>query len=397
MYYRKEVLRPTKHHIRQLSFVIVLLAIAICSSSAIAQDDDSMVRAKIYSILRDSLVYSLGAGRSNGDVVAYRDVFSIADTTLTLKANLLSMDIMIVDGNHKDLLYSVKQETIDRISKNRKLLRINSIQIRDEVNKYLVEILDETEGRGISEAIAKSKYSYYRFLLGGSWVHTKEKATEGKVHAALLARTRLAGDLSDKGSFLDLLIDAQFITNESFNDVSITDTVSVALLNSAKSSKLSMGLFGAVKNIPIINTAFADDGVIGLILKFSISTRENSDDIFRRFETGIRLENRSNTTFRGAVAEVAFTVDNAPGTLQEKSNKFGFKRIILNMELPMVNEKKIGLYASFHGEWSIGSKEKIDGSGPNGESIDKFAPLYEFRFGTTVDPSMIFGKIFNFN
>ncbi|MFH2035070.1 MAG: hypothetical protein ABIJ45_01605, partial [Candidatus Zixiibacteriota bacterium] len=75
-----------------------------------------------------------------------------------------------------------------------------------------------------------NKYSYYRFMMGGSWVHTDNGPTDGKFTAAMLVRTRIGsweyGPLKwhsidddsdpDQFPFIDLFVDAQFITNTPF-------------------------------------------------------------------------------------------------------------------------------------------------------------------------------------
>lgn len=253
--------------------------------------------------------------------------------------------------------------------------------------------------------------STYRFLVGGSWVHLTSGPTDGKATAALFMRTRLydsRGKLGNIGmsladaadperSFVDLMVDAYFTTSRAFNEITWTESNEVAsvFLTETRSSKVSMAFY----YVPDINlglvkalTRYADYGVIGPFMRFSISTQDGSADIFRRFVFGVRLENRSKYSIRGASAEVGFTVDNAPGSMQtKKKSLFGTDRIVLNFELPISGKSGNGLYAQFHGEWPLTIADKDQLILEDGSVEDISPPIYEFRLGMTFDPARMFG------
>ncbi|MFH2036830.1 MAG: hypothetical protein ABIJ45_10540, partial [Candidatus Zixiibacteriota bacterium] len=159
-------------------------------------------------------------------------------------------------------------------------------------------------------------------------------------------------------------------------------------LTSVSSSKLSLGVF-----ISPFKPFMADKGTFGLFSRFTISTQEGSRDIFRRFEYGFRIENCSDYILRGAHVEVGWTVNKAPGTLDDDRKKlWGSDRYVFNFEVPLVSKKSLGMFAQFHGEWTQGHGSTIEL--PSGELVDKSVPIYEFRLGAIFDPVSLFGKLF---
>jgi hypothetical protein len=196
----------------------------------------------------------------------------------------------------------------------------------------------------------------------------------------------------DEKQFLDLLVDAQFISNEPFNEIEFSapgsDSLAKSvLLKSVKSSKLSMGLYAALSNV------FADRGAIGLFTKFTISTQVGSDDIFCRLTFGMRLENRSELRLSGASAQLGITANKAAGSLQ-RGKVFAFDRVVLDFELPLTARgARRGLFVQFHGEWPINSKNKIPLEGTR-EQKEIAPPIYQFRLGATFDPVDLFGPMF---
>ena len=221
-----------------------------------------------------------------------------------------------------------------------------------------------------------SRYlSDYRFMLGGAWIHTADGgATKGDFTAEMFARTRWfdgrKGKILRSGgkpdtinsmedipnehtfdqngdyretSFLDLLIDAQFITNQPFNKTVLDSTKASSgqlFLQSAASSNLSLGLFW----VPLDWRLF-DHAALGPFARFELSTRENNADIFRRIIFGARIENRANSILNGANIELGFTPDRTAGSLDSTKTIIGVDRIMLNVELPMrEKDGTIGLY-----------------------------------------------------
>jgi hypothetical protein len=240
--------------------------------------------------------------------------------------------------------------------------------------------------------------TFYRFLIGGAWTHSEEKVAEGIFTAALLFRTRwwdIYGEKNtDAEGFLDLLVDAQFITNQAFNQFSEnpTDSSTTLLLNSVASSKLSTGVFLGISG-KRDKSFLHDAAVFGLTARFEISTQEGSNDVFRRLILGFRMENRK--AIKGAAIEVGVTVNRAPGSQelgQERGRVFRWERVVLDMELPMRKQNASkGLYIQFHGEWPFNGVEFRQVTAGSKEVAP---PIYQFRLGATFDPLDIFGPLF---
>lgn len=262
--------------------------------------------------------------------------------------------------------------------------------------------------------------SYYNFLLGGSWVHTKEGGpTQGTFTEELFIRTRWydsrRGDtiqgirinsLEDipKGEevrtekqFLDLLIDGQFHTNVPFNEAFSSTTgpsknLDSLVVNAVSSSKLSIALFLGSHRLD-----FFDRAAVGPIVRFEISSQEKSADIFRRLVYGLRFENRSSGRISSSSIEVGFTQDQVVGSLQGGLTPFtNLHRIVLEMALPVLNDTStLGLYVQFHGEWHVGGlSEQTPQLAPGSGEIAP--PLYQFRVGATFDPINIVKTFFGF-
>ncbi|MCP4726487.1 MAG: hypothetical protein GY863_15685 [bacterium] len=263
------------------------------------------------------------------------------------------------------------------------------------INNYLAELFSE------NEILRATPYpnpsSYYRVLIGGSWVHTKEELIEPKLNASLLFRTRLSGKDGDQngyiselnlgkheGRFLDLMVDAEFLSNRPFN-VSVMDSISSNpdyILKAFASSQITSKLFYA------FSYRFRDYGTIGPVIGYEISTQEGYDEIFRRFAWGFRFENRSKGVISGAAAEVKFTYKKIAGVPSEDDNWFGTERVMLDFELPMVNmhtNLNIGLFIHFHGEWQIKEDET---------EKNKYPSVYQFRLAATFDAPTLFGRLF---
>lgn len=233
--------------------------------------------------------------------------------------------------------------------------------------------------------------SNYKFLLGGTWTHSDKEVTEGIFNAAVYFRTRFLGDESNNTFFTDFLVNADFITNQPFNSIKLSnpasiDTATDIFLKSVSSSQITLGLYEC-----LLPNLFADSGAFGLVQRFSISTQKGSTDIFRRFIFGVRLENRSHSIISGSAIEIGFTGNKIAGSLESKM-AMGFKRVLIDMELPIIRENN-GFFMQFHSEWPLGKKERI--AVASGGSKKLAPPVYQFKLGMLVDPEKIIGRMFS--
>ena len=351
-------------------------------------------RRSFFALMRDSVERALEPSFDGKDELSKDEALSIALRALRNEASeLRSRDWAKEDIQALNDVEAGMRQMI--LNSDLSLEKKKSMTPEEAVQVLLVNVL---EGSYIVRG--RNRFSDYRFLMGGSWTHTDSEGVQGIFTAAMFVRTRLWNEggekienitLKNERSFLDLLIDAQFITNQAFNQATLThqgDSVATLFLKAVRSSRLSMGLFFAT---PI---RFADYGTLGPVARFEISTQEGSGDIFRRLELGIRLENRSELLLYGSSAQLGFVPDKATGSLEHDTKRIlGLDRILLEMEVPLTTyEQRWGFYFQFHGEWPLGdvSTRKLAGGGEG-----KIAPpLYQFRLGATFDPVKIFGPLF---
>lgn len=276
-----------------------------------------------------------------------------------------------------------------------------------------------------STLLKTNPLSDYRLLIGGTWSHPENGGLKGIVTASLLLRTRWLDVRGSRGKnvpedqkwksrridnselgrlnegfFLDLLVNAHFITNQPFNKELFSpikpDSLTDVLLTTATSSRLSAGLF--------LGPPFrlADWATIGPTVGFSISSQEGTSDIFRRLTWGLRFENRSDSILREAAIDVAFTKNQSAGSrvsaLKKESVRFGKERLLIDLELPVrsrVTGRSFGLYFQFHGEWPIVNPARNTVTDTSGKVVgEKAPPVYQFRMGATFDPLKLFGPLF---
>lgn len=130
---------------------------------------------------------------------------------------------------------------------------------------------------GMWEPYCKHPLMFYQALLGGAFVHSRDGGpTTGKLTASLLFRTRLVDwgrsvvqtwrdPSARERAFLDLIVDAQFLTNEPLLDTTGTD-----FIESVSSSRLSFAPYGAKSQL------FWDRATLGLIARFDIASKEST-------------------------------------------------------------------------------------------------------------------------
>ncbi|MCG8604122.1 hypothetical protein MJD09_03870, partial [bacterium] len=288
-------------------FFVFSTAFSEITFGQVSEEDAEQV---IYSQFRAAIFESLKVELKKVGVqeLSAREAMDFALAALEETGKKLRSSTWVQAGKFEGRVTTVQGELEKIISqqfiRNKKTLKKASGFSSEEeaINAYMVELLQESVTLGRAGTLGTNPLSDYRFLMGGSFVHTDSSTATGTFTASLLVRTRIydsrgripENNVFERESwFLDLLVDAQFITNEPFveiDSVSKTPTIRTAtsaLLESVHSSKLKMGLYLASPPI------FADYGAIGLFGNFEISTRERSSDIFRRVIWGIRLENRS--------------------------------------------------------------------------------------------------------
>jgi hypothetical protein len=388
------------------ALILIAYLLAIPAGAEIDVNDADQI---IYMIFRRAIFDSLAANLSgNTNSLDKWQVATIAGKALEAEAaGLRKNNSWITDNRLEGKVTKIADIVEDRIKNAHSPLTVKTGVDKDETtNAYLVSLLGETSPISRAQAYSNHPLSGYKFILGGSWTHADSGAAEGIFSASMLFRTRFydsRGKLDNsmlknpetENWYVDLAVDAHFVTNTPFNKV-INDTTingrliaDEVLLESVTSSKLSMGL---VSGTPL---KFVDYGTVGPYVRFEISTQEGSGDIFRRMIVGLRFENRSVYSIREAAAEVGLTINTAAGSLQ--SNKIfeldELKRVVLNFELPIRGQSNRGLYIKFHGEWPIGSKDEIVNIA-SGESEEISPPIYQFQFGALFDPLDIFGPLF---
>lgn len=389
-----------------LRFLLALLITAFCWAALPARADDDVKDADqiIYMTFRQAIFDALAANlKSNTNSMDKWKVTTVAGKALDDAADELRKNNRWITDNELEGKVTKIAGIVEKRIKNADApLSVQTGGNENEaVQTYLVGLLGETSPLMRAQAYSNHPLSGYKFILGGAWTHADSGAAKGIFSASMLFRTRFydyRGDLDQsmlnrpESWFIDLGVDAHFVTNTPFNKVINETTVNgelradEVLLESVTSSKLSMAL---LTGTPL---KFSDYGTVGPYLRFEISTQEGSGDLFRRMITGLRFENRSVYAIREAAAEVGFTVNSAAGSLQ--SNKiFGLKRMVLAFELPIRGQSDRGIYVKFNGEWPIGSKKEIFNIA-SGELEEISPPIYQFQFGALFDPLEIFGPLF---
>ncbi len=385
--------------------IIILLPHLLIPGNARGGTSQKNADQIIYMFLRTAILDSLTNALDDSTSKIDRwDIVRIAGRALDAKAEDLKKNNDWISKN--DLWEKVSEISgaLENLIKkaDKPLVKKTGIDPQEITQAYLVGLLRESSALGLREEYSHHPLSDYKFILGGSWTHADSGAAKGIVAASLLFRTRL---FDSRGSldqlrpkdperwYLDLAVNADFITNTAYNRVTPDTTdndptrAEEVLLESVVSSKLSMALFS---RIPL---TFADYATFGPFIRFEISTQEGSGDIFRRFITGIRVENRSRFIIRGTAAEVGFTANNAAGSRQSNVIIGKFDRIVLNFELPLRGKADRGMYIKFHGEWPIGSKDEILNIA-SGKKEEISPPVYQFQVGALFDPLDLFGPIF---
>lgn len=382
-------------------FAAAMLVIQTASViEARAQSDENNIDTEVYIILRTAIAERLATALDSA-AVNPTDVRKFAEDALNEKWSSLRATFPF-SGEGKlaeaeNVVAIVRNRIIQNIGTNR-LEKGDFQTVRDAVDAYLTNVLDESLDFTGTRLTGTNALSDYHTLLGLSWTHPESGTAAPLFEAAVYFRSRLwdyrrgmdgtrkwrrIDELTTPEEwFLDLLVDAQFLTSEGLQDSVITETrAKEFLLTQARSSRLSTGLF--VGTPPI----FSDYGIVGAFLRFSISTQENSEDIFRRAVFGLRLENRSNLRIRGANVELGLAADEAAASTDRSEPIFGTDRLVLRFQLPLRGDRqRAGLFIEFHGEWSI----------KNNEIADATPPIYQFRLGTTFDPVKLLSPIFGF-
>ena len=228
---------------------IIFLLGASLSTTLLGQSNELNAKVALYNIFRSAIAESLISSiKGTKDLDENGVIRAVIDAISTKSENIRS-DKWVFD--HGNILKEVKDELIKKVGTAKPLTLSGFDSSEVAVNSYLVELLGET-----TTGPETNPLSDYRFLMGGSWVHTDSSEAVGKFTASLLVRTRWydkRGKIPEDDVhrnetwFLDLLVDAQFITNESFNEIKLSDptnrdSVKSVILNSVQSSKLSMAL-----------------------------------------------------------------------------------------------------------------------------------------------------------
>ena len=413
--------------------IMLLFLLPIIPQNLLADEgkpkEEQKIKAQFETAIREALLKEI-ADRESIRRPAY-SVEAIAKEALAKQSEELRKEYLLgVDSSLNNMI----QKLSTLLSNNTaSLIKDATVTANDAVQVCMDQLLDETklaleaEKKKTSQLFKTHLLSDYRFLLGGSWTHSEEEGpTKSIFTAELFIRTRWLdsrkgnpilikdgngkdaieyltdisrehlfdeeGPYKERG-FLDLLVDAQFVTNQPFNKVildSVKATSGQFFLESVSSSNLSVALFWS----PCGPVLF-DWGTFGPFARFEISTREQSADIFRRMIIGLRIENRAPLVLNGASVELGFTRDRTAGSLEQDKEIFGVNRIMLNMELPMTNdEQRLGLYAQFHGEWPLGHQDNSSKIGNVTYTGLLSPPVYQFRFGATFDPIKLFGPLF---
>lgn len=383
-----------------------LFIIALCANTfrSVAQDEDDRVNHVIYFCLRDALVEGLESYKKdfNGksESGSYADVNHKLVKSLNEKYDQLQQAEWI-KGKHEQILVKTKDEMEGLIESNKSGFTIDTAkEMSDEVNRFLVTVLEEAYSLNRTGNLGTNPLSDYRFLLGGTWTHRDSGNAKSTATASMFLRTRLyepRGKITNLRSkkeewFVDLLVTAHFITNQAFVDTNtsvtnqLVDTgmVNKAVLNTSlgaiSSSELSFGLFIAPP------FRFSDWGTVGLVPRFYLSSRAQSADVFRRMSWSLRFENRSDLIIRGASAEIGLTSKNTPGASEGKFKWCSKERWLMDLELPLTSKKnRLGIYVQFHGEWPNVDREDQSKANPS---------IYQFRVGATYDPAKLLGPLF---
>ncbi len=390
-----------------------LLAVGPVQAELSVDEARAVIKHSLYTSVANHLADSLKSPPSK-TALAGHNVRTIAETALRDSAHILKGQAQWNKKAYLGLVTRIEREFERIFQQIDEPLEKGNFTDEEAVAAYLQRLMKRFSG-----AVATNPLSHYRLVVGGSFVHeaiTADSALTdsadvqnlaGEWLATLLVRTRLwdrrknifgAGvsqenPFEDEKGFLDLLVEAVFLTNEPFTRIpgdNAADSVASIFLSSVKSSKLKMGLFWSP------GWAKMDDlGRAGLFARFNISTQEGNADVFRRLDLGARLENRSNSALHLAAAEVGFTTNNVAGSRQSEKI-WDFERVVLNMELPLRMQETLGFFVGFHGEWRIRNKDQLTVENADGfeVSVDKNPPIYEFRIGVIVDPTKLLAGIF---
>lgn len=409
--------------------IVLVFALALMPAPACAKETDKQSQLKIYNLFRDALVNQLVDSLKKNSDGLVQDIGVVNLTGRVLQTVKAEIDALpwVIAGELGPTVAEIKI-LIDKTIRSKSVAQVlhgplvppppwptRAVEIA--VSEYLAEVLDipaaeAAEAAKVAESKKENKskenaFSYHRLFIGGAFAHQEEGTAKGTLTAALLVRSRLADGFTKKridkinpkaeGWYLDLLVDVHFITAESFNEITevpdsstFSGTATSVLLNSVRSSRLSIAL--VIASPPFM----ADYSNIGFLTRFTISTQDGSPDVFRRFEFGLRMENRSWMLLHEASAEFLFTVDKAPGSMYENdksSSVLGTDRFIFNLELPLLNKRIGGLYAQFHSEWPIGERDRIPDVITNEKKLRQ-PPVYEFRFGATFDAVKLLKPVF---
>ena len=396
MWLNRKVADMNPLRIFQVVLVLVALFIALTVLPPAWAQPNRDIEAEFYAFFRSAMAADLRLLIQSRSEASVGDVISSGLTALDRKADVLRSEKWVKDRYEVELT-GVKRR-MQKLVKNANmpLAKGDFSFDQDAVDRYLVALLDDSAG-------GTNPLSDYRFLVGGSWAHSDEGATQGIVTAALLVRSRLLDFRADKWGatkigesekeekeFLDLVVDSRFITeqpvagNNTFTDS--TFNADSTFVKAVSSSQISTGLFYALPY------RFADWAATGPVVRFNVFSQKGKIDVFRRLTLGWRIENRSELTLRGAAIELGFAPNKTAG-FEEGDLSLGFDRVILDMELPLnKSTSRRGMYVQFHTEYPIGSKRMLNGIKVKAQDVAP--PVYQFRVGATFDPVEIIGPWF---